>query len=119
MFLIHIFHDKKQKKFDSFKCVKNKDEEHVEEAKSLMLDEKLWMLWMSLSKYWIIRYNPIKSQILYFSMHSIKYTVFQYVCAKNPIKTVCKIYCNTVCLIQYNSIIYMVVQNTVYLQYVS
>src|SRR5271154_2554029 len=41
---------------------------------------------------------PIKSQILYFRMcilyfciHSIKHTVFQYVCAKNRILTICKI----------------------------
>src|SRR4051812_25706054 len=60
---------------------------------------------------------PIKNQILYFSIHSIKYTVLQYMCAKNRIKTVCKIYCNTVYLIRYNSILYTVVQNTVYLQY--
>src|SRR3954452_21861837 len=60
---------------------------------------------------------PIKNQILYFSIHSIKYTVLQYTCAKNRIKTVCKIYCNTVYLIRYNSILYTVVQNTVYLQY--
>src|SRR3954462_8854233 len=64
---------------------------------------------------------PIKNQILYFSIHSIKYTVLQYIhtvlqytCAKNRIKTVCKIYCNTVYLIRYNSILYTVVQNTVY-----
>src|SRR3954454_12494962 len=61
--------------------------------------------------------SPIKNQILYSSIHSIKYTVLQYTCAKNRIKTVCKIYCNTVYLIRYNSILYTVVQNTVYLQY--
>src|SRR3954452_13872618 len=29
---------------------------------------------------------PIKNQILYFSIYSIKYTVLQYTCAKNRIK---------------------------------
>src|SRR3954447_18231432 len=65
------------------------------------------------NKFYIV--CPIKNQILYFSIHSIKYTVLQYTCAKNRIKTVCKIYCNAVYLIWYNSILYTVVQNTVYL----
>ena len=67
---------------------------------------------------------PIKNQILYFSIHSIKYTVipyiytvFQYICAKYSIKTVYKVYCITVYFIFAILILYTVVQNTVYLQY--
>ena len=67
---------------------------------------------------------PIKNGLLHYSIHSIKYivfqymhTVFQYMCAKYSIKTVCKVYCNTVYFIFAISILYTGVQNTVYLQY--